>query len=161
MRASDFTSSKYASASDFGPEPTTWIIHAVGTAVFKRDGGYDQEEKPTITLADAAGQATKPLVLNITRLRSLAKIFGDSMDTWPGRTVRIWTEVILFRGEETATIRISSAPAAVQQQQQRRSGGGRGGSASGTGSNDLDDKIPFISQSLCREPGIARKPTVL
>jgi hypothetical protein len=138
MLASSFSTSKYASASDFGPEPTVWIIHAVGSAVFKRND--DQEERATVTLADPEGRVTKPMVLNVTRLRALSRVFGDDMDRWLGRTVRVWTEVIFFRGEETQTIRIASAPAAVQEPRrtQRRAVSGAAPDLRGP-----NDEIPF------------------
>ena len=95
MRASDFSNSKYFSASDFGDQPSNWTITAVGSEIIGRD---DPQEKPVLQLADSNGKpAGRGLVLNVTNRRSLAGSFGDNMDVWVGRPIRICSVWVSYR----------------------------------------------------------------
>ena len=123
MRASDFSSSKYLSASDFGDQPNNWIITAVGSEIIGRD---DPQERPVLQLRDSNGKpVARGLVLNNTNLRALSRVLGDEMEPWVGQTVRISTVWVAFRGEQVRGIRVTP------------------GAAGGSGRDDLDDD--FIS----------------
>jgi hypothetical protein len=123
MRASDFSSSKYLSASDFSDQPTNWIITAVSSDIIGRD---DPQERPVLQLRSSNGKPLgRGLVLNNTNLRALSRVLGDEMEPWVGQTVRISTVWVAFRGEQVRGIRVTP------------------GAAGGSGRDDLDDD--FIS----------------
>jgi hypothetical protein len=124
MRASDFSSSKYLSASDFGNQPTNWSITAVGSEIIGRD---DPQEKPVLQLSDSSSKpAGRGLVLNATNLRALSRAFGDEMEAWVGQTVCISTVWVAFHGEQVRGIRVMPGAAALH-------------TAGGSGRDDLDD----------------------
>jgi hypothetical protein len=124
MRASDYTNSKYLSASDFGDQPTTWTITAVGSEIIGRD---DPQEKPVLQLRDSNGKPARGgLVPNITNLRTLSRAFGDEMEQWVGQTVHINAVWVAFHGEQVRGTRVMP------------------GAAGGSGRDDLDDDfVPF------------------
>jgi hypothetical protein len=124
MRASDYTSGKYLSASDFGDQPTNWIITAVGSEVVGRD---DPQERPVLQLRDGNGKPVgRGLVLNNTNLRALSRVLGDEMEPWVGQTVCISAIWVAFRGEQVRGIRVTPRAAALQ-------------TAGGSERDDLDD----------------------
>jgi hypothetical protein len=129
MRASDFISSKYLSATDFSNQPTNWIITAVGSEIIGRD---DPQEKPVLQLSDSSGKpAVRGLVLNTTNLRTLSRAFGDEMEAWVGQTVCISTVWVAFHGEQVRGIRVMPGVATLQ-------------TTGGSGRDDLDDDfIPY------------------
>jgi hypothetical protein len=129
MRASDFISSKYLSASDFDDQPTTWTITAVGSEIIGRD---DPQKKPMLQLRDSSGKpAGRGLVLNTTNLRILSRAFGDEMEAWVGRTVCISTVWVSFHSEQVRGIRVMPGVASLQ-------------AAGGFGRDTLeDDSIPY------------------
>jgi hypothetical protein len=146
MKASDFTNSKYLAASDFGEKAVIWTIHDVGSVVIGRN---DPAERPTLQLLDAEGvPEPRLLVLNVTNVKTLARVLGNDMDSWAGEKIRIWSEWTDFRGERVKGIRCAAAVAAVS------SGGGGAGGGSGAvplraparpamPSQELDDEILF------------------
>jgi hypothetical protein len=130
MHASDYTGSKYFNASDFGDEFSNWTIIAVTSEIVGRD---DPQEKPVLQLRDSNGKpADRGLVLNRTNIRALAKSFGDDMEMWVGRPIRICSIWVSFRREQTRGIRVMPGVVAMR-------------AASGAArpvKDDLDDEIP-------------------
>lgn len=130
MRASDFTHSKYLSASDFGDQPSNWVITAVGSEIIGRD---DPQEKPVLQLSDNDKRkpAGRGLVLNITNLRRLARAYGDEMESWVGQTVAISAVWVAFHGEQVRGTRVMPGDATLE-------------AAGGSERDDLgDDFIPY------------------
>ena len=131
MRASDFTNSKYLSASDFDDQSSNWTITAVASEVIGHD---DPREKPVLQISDSNGKpAGRGLVLNATNLRALARSFGDDMEAWVGRPIRIHSIWVSYRGEQVRGIRVTPGVTAM-----RAAGGG-----SRNVKDDLDDEIPL------------------
>jgi hypothetical protein len=127
MRASDFISSPYFNANDFGDQPENWAIAGVSAEVIGRD---DPAQKAVLELSDGNGKtASRRLVLNKLNIRALAKAFGDDMKTWVGRPIRIHSVWVAFRGEQVRGIRVMPGAVAMR--------------AAGGGAQSLDDMIPF------------------
>jgi hypothetical protein len=141
MNVNDFTGSKYLASGDFTETPSNWVITAVGSEIIGRD---DPQEKATLQLSDGNGQVeARLLVMNATRLKALARVFGNDMDQWVGKPVRIWVDWTDFRGESVKTIRIAGTPvAAVSGGRTAAAGTGKGRSRTAT-ADVLDDEIPF------------------
>lgn len=131
MRASDFTTSKYLSSGDFGDQSSNWTITAVGSEVIGRD---DPQKKPVLQISDSNGKpAGRGLVLNATNLRALARSFGDEMEAWVGRPIRVHSTWVSYRGEQVRGVRVTPGVTAM------RAAGG----ASRDIKDDLDDEIPL------------------
>jgi hypothetical protein len=99
-----------------------------------------------LQLNDINGKpAGRELVLNKTNVRGLAKAFGDEMEAWVGRAIRIQSIWVSFRGQQVPGIRVAPGVVAM-----RSTGGGGGRSAGRTDGaaaparkDDLDDEIPL------------------
>lgn len=129
MRSSDYFNSKYLNASNFGDQPTTWTVTAVGSEIIGRD---DPQEKPVLQLRDSDGKpAGRGFVPNVTNLRALSRAFGDEMETWVGQTVHISSVWVTFHGEQVRGIRVTPGDATLR-------------AAGSSGGDDLgDDFIPY------------------
>lgn len=120
MNANDFLNSQFFNANDFDDKPSNWTIASVNSAVIGRD---DPAEKAVLEVYDTDGTlAGRRLVLNKTNVRSLAKAFGDDMDTWVGRPIRINSIWVSYRGEQTRGIHVMPGAVAM-----RVAGGASGG----------------------------------
>jgi hypothetical protein len=130
MLASDFTNSKYLSASDFGDQFSDWTITAVGAEIIGRD---DPREKPVLQISDSNGKpAGRGLVLNATNLRALARSYGDHMEAWVGKPIRIRSILVSYRGDPVRGIQVEPVVTAMR--------AARG--ASRDMQDDLDAEIP-------------------
>jgi hypothetical protein len=134
MRASDFNSSKYLSASEFGDQPSNWTITAVGSEIIGRD---DPQKKPVLRISDSnCRPAGRGLVLNVTNLRALARGFGDDMEAWVGRPIRINSIWVSYQGEQVRGTRVTPGVTAMR----------AAGDASRDIKDDLDDEIPLSAR---------------
>jgi hypothetical protein len=112
MLASGFLNSRYFNASDFADQPSNWTIASVNSEIIGRD---DPAEKVVLELYDASGAlADRRLVLNKTNVRALAKAFGDDMDAWIGRPIRINSIWVNYRGEQTRGIHVMPGAVAMR-----------------------------------------------
>jgi hypothetical protein len=129
MRASDFTNSRFFAAADFDDQPVNWTIASVSSEIIGRD---DPAKKAVLQLIDSNGKPTgRELVLNKTNIRALAKAFGDDMETWIGRSIRIQSSWVNYRGEQVRGIQVAPGVVAL------RAASGAGGRSV---KDDLDDE---------------------
>jgi hypothetical protein len=132
MKASDFTSSRFFAAADFGDQPSNWTIASMSSEIIGRD---DPAKKAVVQLIDDTGTpAGRELVLNKNNIRALAKPFGDDMDAWVGRPIRIQSIWVNYRGEQVRGIRVMPGVVAIS------TVGDAGGRSV---KEDLDDVIPI------------------
>ena len=130
MLASEFLGSRFFTADDFSDRPQTMTIASVAIETIGRDS---PSAKPVLELSDGDGVvASRLLPLNKTNLRALAKAYGDDMKTWVGRSIRVCSAPVSFRGEQTRGVRVMPAAVAVREPV-RAAGGGQ----------SLNDEIPF------------------
>jgi hypothetical protein len=134
MLASDFVSSPYFTASDFTDQPSNWTIASVNS---ESVGSLDPSEKPVLELYGANNNlADRRLVLNKTNVRALAKAFGNDMEGWVGRPIRICSIWVSFKGEQVRSIHAMPGAVAL------RATGASGGAPRAV-KDDLDDAIPY------------------
>lgn len=75
-------------------------IHGVGIQTIKNKQGKD-EQVPVMTFQNAP-----PMVLNITNTRTIAMMYGDSMDKWVGCHIQIYATKVKAFGQEQMALRI-------------------------------------------------------
>ena len=102
--------SKYLKQSDIGNEEVPVTVMGVKKVNVARDD-EDPEYRWTVAFKDFA----KPMVLNVTNLKRLAKALGDDTDDWNGRQVCLYVDPdIEFGGNVVGGLRIKAlrSPAA-------------------------------------------------
>jgi len=129
MKIGDMIESKYLKQSDV-PDPVIVTLHSLKKVNVARDD-EDPEYRWTVKFAELA----KPMVLNVTNLKRLAKALGDDTDDWLNKQVECYTDPdIEFGGNIVGGLRlrgIRKAAAPARPQIQRQPG------------DDESDSIPF------------------
>ncbi len=111
MKMSQMYPSKYLKAdelgdSDHGLTITKIVIEQMGQ-------GQEKDEKPVAYFHEVE----KGLVLNVTKAKTLTKIFGsDDSDDWVGKKITIYAGEVSFQGDMVACINIRLPRAAPTMQ---------------------------------------------
>ena len=95
--------SKWLSASELQGFEVKVQIAALAVAEFR------EENKPALLFVGKQ----KGLALNRTNARKLAAAFGDEMDSWVGKEIIIYPEVVDFGGRPVDSIRVRPVLAAA------------------------------------------------
>jgi hypothetical protein len=118
-KITDYFSSNYLRAGDLGGKEVDVVIDKVTAEEFEEDG-----KKRTKPVVHFRGNRFKPLVTNKTNGMTLAIACGsEDCDTWPGKQVRLYAELVGFKGKVTEAVRVKRTPVPIEQ--------------------DLNDKIDF------------------
>ncbi len=122
--------SRYLKQSDVHDE-TVVTIEKIGKANVAPKG-EEQELKWLIRFEEFS----KPMVLNNTNIKRLAKACGDDTDEWVGKQVILYVDPdVEFGGNVVGGLRVKShKPQGIKQIQPKQTGGKF---------DDLDDDIPF------------------
>jgi hypothetical protein len=96
MNVGDFFSPGNLKASDLRGRRAKVIITNVRIEKFP-DGN-----KPVLHFKDKV----KGLVLNMTNARTISNVYGPEMDTWPGKSIILYTTMVEYQGQQTEGIRI-------------------------------------------------------
>ncbi|MGA2112710.1 MAG: hypothetical protein ABSG98_11285 [Anaerolineales bacterium] len=108
MKQSDVFPSKWLKAEDLAGPLTVRIADVRLDPIKNPEGGEDQE-KPVLVLEGNF----KPMILNVTNWKALAKGYGEDSDAWIGKRVTLLkTEVDAF-GETHVVIRLRIPEAKV------------------------------------------------
>jgi len=87
------------------------VIHQ---AVQEIVGQENAQPKIVLDLVSRQGQPwPRRVVLNKTNALALANGLGDDTDAWPGKTIEIWGEMVMFRGKAIPGIKLAAATASV------------------------------------------------
>lgn len=104
MKIGEMIESKYLKQSDVQDETLVTVAGIKKVNVARDD--EDPEYRWTIKFQEFA----KPMVLNVTNLKRLAKALGDDTDEWMGKQVVIYVDPdIEFGGNVVGGIRIKAA----------------------------------------------------
>lgn len=108
MKVGDMIESKYLRQQDVDGEiPVT--VHALKKVNVARDD-EDPEYRWTVKFAEYP----KPMVLNVTNLKRMAKALGDDTDGWLGNQVILYVDPdIEFGGNVVGGLRIKGVPRKV------------------------------------------------
>jgi hypothetical protein len=100
MKISQLFPSKYVRAADLNGKTVTLTIAKL---VLEELGhGAEKERKPVLYFQ----KATKGLVLNRTNAMTIAALYGDESDEWPGKRISIYPTRIRAFGAMQDTIRV-------------------------------------------------------
>lgn len=87
--------SKWLAAGDLQGHEVKVTIAAISVADFK------DEQKPALMFVGKQ----KGMALNRTNAKKLAAQYGDEMDSWVGKEIIIYPEVVEFQGKQVDSIR--------------------------------------------------------
>lgn len=100
MKMSQLFPSKYVKAADLNGKTVTLTIDKL--VIEELGHGSEKERKPVLYFQ----KATKGLVLNRTNAMTIAGLYGDESDEWPGKRISIYPTRIRAFGAMQDTIRI-------------------------------------------------------
>ncbi len=106
MNKKDIFPSRYLKAGDL---PEDGAVLTIRTVEVERM--MDGEEKPVMFFAEQRlpnGEPAKPMIVNVTKWNTLAKLYGDESDDWGGKRVTLKPGEVKMKGEMVACIDISS-----------------------------------------------------
>ena len=101
MNRNDLFPSKYLKAGDLKGQPTTLTIKSANVAALKNMQG-DTEDKLVLAFADLP----KKLVCNRTNYDSVADLYGDETDAWPGKKIEVYPSKANLGGRSVDAIRV-------------------------------------------------------
>jgi len=148
MKISEMLPSKYIKQSDV-PEPVLVTIKKLTTADVSQNQSGDMKWVAVFAELD------KPMVLNSTNLKRIAKAHGDDSDGWIGKQMVVYVdEDVEFGGEVVGGLRLrapkgkaAAKPAADPEDAAADQEAGRPrnpkATVSASAGPDFDDEIPF------------------
>ena len=80
-------------------------IKAVGREMITGTGGK-KEECPVCHWAEEQ----KPMILNVTNMKTIAKMYGPYIENWAGKKVQIYATTTKFGGDTVECLRIRKDP---------------------------------------------------
>ena len=80
-------------------------IKSIGREMITGTGGK-KEECPVCHWQENQ----KPMILNTTNLKTIAKMYGSDYDQWPGKRVQIYASTTKFGGDTVECLRIRKDP---------------------------------------------------
>ena len=105
MKIGDMIESKYLKQSDVEDE------RVVTVAALKKVNVARDDEDPEYRWTAKFNEFPKPMVLNVTNLKRLAKALGDETEQWIGGQVLLYVDPdIEFGGNIVGGLRIKSMP---------------------------------------------------
>lgn len=105
MKTSDAFPSKYLGSVDFDKPALATVLRCELQEVGQ---GNDTEEKPVVYF----NEYDRPLILNVTNFRTLAKALGADSDSWPNGKIVIFTSTTSYKGEMVDCVRLRAPKAA-------------------------------------------------
>lgn len=103
MRADELIPSKFLKQSDVMDEPTV-TVHSL-----KKENVAQADEEPDYKYTVKFKEFEKPLVLNSTNTKRMAKALGDDTDDWPNGKVILYVDPdVEYAGKVTGGIRVRS-----------------------------------------------------
>jgi hypothetical protein len=101
----EFFPSNYLRAADLGGKEVDVTIDRVTSEEFEEDG--KKRKKPVVHFRNAG---IKPLVVNKTNAMLIAAACGsEDYNTWPGKQVRLYADLVNFRGKVSEAVRVKRA----------------------------------------------------
>jgi hypothetical protein len=101
MKTHDFFPSQYLRAADLAGKERAVTIDRVEAVLFENDGR--KQKKPVIHFKDSG---VKPLVTNKTNFTMIAAAHGDDSDTWAGKRIVVYPDMVAFKGQVQEAVRV-------------------------------------------------------
>jgi hypothetical protein len=106
--AADFFPSNYLRSTDLKGKEVVVTIDRVESDAFENDG--KKQVKPVIHFRDSG---VKPLVCNKTNFVMIAAACGPDSDSWPGKQIVLFGDLVPFKGTVTEAVRVKRAASAA------------------------------------------------
>lgn len=120
-----YNTGRWLNAADLVSNPNIGLrkrITAVVHDVEEVQVGLDQKNQLNLSLVSKQGQAwPKTLLLNKGNTMQMVSAYGDDYSQWPGKTIQIWAENVMFQGKSVPGIKVDGVnghTSAVGQQSQ-------------------------------------------
>lgn len=144
-RISEVYAGRYISGAELGAKRRQAVIIAVEVAIMGQ--GDKPTEQVVLSLKSPSGKAwPRQFTLNKSNAHLLSAAFGDDTRDWPGRTIEVWAEPVMYQGKLVAGKKVMP----LQSQETAIAAASHGGipdDEPDTGTSnlaaDLDDEIPF------------------
>ena len=94
---------KYLKAADLNNRTVKATIEKVEF----EEIGQDKRRKPVLYFKGAE----KGIVLNKTNATEIAAANGDEMDTWAGKEIELFSQMVPYQGQNVAAIRVRNVTA--------------------------------------------------
>jgi hypothetical protein len=108
----DFYPSNYLRAADLGGKEVDVTIDRVTSEEFEQDG--QKRAKPVVHFRN---NGIKPMVTNKTNALLIATACGSQdYSTWSGKQVRLYADLVNFRGKVSEAIRVKRTPAPIAEE---------------------------------------------
>ena len=108
----EYFPSNYVRAADLGGKEVDATIDRVTSEPFEDDG--KKRVKPVVHFRNAG---LKPLVCNKTNAMLIATALGSKDPrTWPGKQVRLYAELVQFKGKVSEAVRVKRTPALIAEE---------------------------------------------
>ena len=125
MHYKSFFDREYLFAFDLQGKEVTLTIERVTAGELTSTGGR-KTKKPLCFFKE--GREKKPLALNSTNCKTIAKLYGNDTDNWPGKRIIIYPTVTQMAGEDVDCIRVrpylpNGAPAPAKPEPSDNDGG--------------------------------------
>lgn len=105
-----YNTGRWLNASDLLPvnQRRTAIVHHCEPELIGQGG--DQKTMLMLDLVSRQGQAwPKKLPLNKTNTMAMVTAYGDDYSAWPGKTIDVWAENVMFAGKMVPGIKLAAA----------------------------------------------------
>jgi len=99
--AADFFPSNYLRCADLGGKDRLVTIDRVDSELFENDGR--KQKKPVVHFKESD---VKPFVTNKTNFLLIAAVCGDNTDSWAGKQVCLYPDLVPFKGKVTEAVRV-------------------------------------------------------
>ena len=99
MKTSDAFPSKYLGSVDFDKPALATVLRCELQEVGQE---RESEKKPVVYF----NEYERPLILNVTNFRTLAKALGADSDMWPSGQIVIFTSQTSYKGEMVDCVRL-------------------------------------------------------
>jgi hypothetical protein len=111
-KISEFFPSNFLRAADLDGKEVDVIIDKVTSEEFEEDG--KKRTKPVVHFRNAG---LKGLVCNKTNALLIATACGsDDTDKWSGKQVRLYAELVSFKGKVSEAVRVKRTPAPIAEE---------------------------------------------
>ena len=131
-RVGDMIESKYLKQTDVHDETLVTVVK-VGKANVAREG-----DEPEFKWLIRFKEFTKPMVLNSTNIKRLARACGDDTDEWTGKQVMLYVDPdVEFAGNVVGGLRVRGLPKAQPETRQVKD------APNGGKFDDMMSDVPF------------------
>jgi hypothetical protein len=107
MNRDELFPSKYFKAADLGGKPLVVTIKSANVEALNSPNGGGQQDKLLLSFINQA----KRLVVNVTNYNSVADLYGDETNNWPGKQIELYPTKASMGGKSFDAVRVRAPQA--------------------------------------------------